>query len=97
MTIYQGDQYALAFTVENISELVSAELYLGGLRKEFPGELVLKGKELFFPLSQEETFSMHPGYYDLYWRFAYTNGTVNNNFCMDYLEVIRTPKGRPFT
>ena len=96
MTIHQGDQHAIAFSVKDASDIVHAELILGGMTKDYPGELVIKGKDIFFPLSREESLSLTPGYYDLFWQIEFANGTVSNNFCTDFLEVIRTPNGRTF-
>lgn len=83
MKIFQGDQYAIPFTVkrddivQTDNDVEKLEIIFAGIRKTYPGELVYKEGEWFFPLMQEESLELSEGGYDVSARPYYKDGTVS--------------------
>lgn len=83
MKIYQGDQYAIPFSikrdgiVQTDAEIEKLEIIFVGIRKTYPGELVYKEGQWFFPLMQEESLMLSEGGYDVSARPYYTDGTIS--------------------
>ena len=83
MKIFQGDQYTIPFTVmrdgaaQTDTEIEKLEIIFAGIRKTYPGDIIYRNGEWFFPLLQEESLELSDGGYDVSARPYYTDGTVS--------------------
>ena len=65
MKVYQGDQYAVPITVKRngavhtANDIEKLEVIFGGIRKEYPGDIMYhaESETFLFPLSQDETMN----------------------------------------
>lgn len=98
MAIYikQGDEYDIPIALElngqtlDITAVEAVEVYLGDLRKTYPGEIEYDSENdrLLFPVTQGETFSMEENSaVPLDVRVRFINGDVMGSRAMKYITV----------
>lgn len=67
LEIMQGDQYILPMRVKIDGETLRGdnvdrmEVSIGAVQKSSPGEVEFDGARWLVPLTQEDTFKLHPG------------------------------------
>ena len=84
ITIHQGDQYAIPFSVKrnNITQtaqtITRMEILIGSLRKTYPGDIEYYSatQQFLFPLMQNESFALEENTYDVLCRPLYSDGTI---------------------
>lgn len=101
--IHQGDQYGIAISivmkdrehpgekiVQTDSDISKLEIILGGVRKEYPGDVIYNSdsKKFVFPLTQNESFSMAPKVYEMLCRPHFINDTILGWKTIENVKVI---------